>query len=374
MKRQIARRILLLPALALLVACAGTEQSVQPQAIVDPTGVPPATATTARTSIPAATTTTEPTTGATTDSDTVGAGQFRNPVIDHDFPDPDVLKVGDTYYAYATNTGQIDIQAAKSTDLVNWQTLPDALGAIPSWAQSGLTWAPDVSLAADGTTFVMYFTARDKASDKQCIGVATSDKPAGPFASDTQGPLICQADIGGSIDPSSFVDEDGKRYILWKNDGNCCGKPTWLYIQQVSDDGLTLTGEPAQLIRNDKVWEGPLIEAPTLWKHGSKYYLFYSANYYGDQRYAVGYAVADAILGPYTKPSKEPLLKTDMRTHGALGPGGQDIVLDKDGDTWFVYHSWDAAVLYRAMQIDELVWEDDTPVVKGPDRVPQSTP
>src|SRR3712207_8021969 len=50
----------------------------------------------------------------------LGPGQFVNPVIDQDFPDPDVLKVGDTYYAYATNTQIVNIQAAKSQDLVQW--------------------------------------------------------------------------------------------------------------------------------------------------------------------------------------------------------------------------------------------------------------
>ena len=53
---------------------------------------------------------------------------------------------------------------------------------------------------------------------------------------------------------------------------------------------------------------------------------------------------------------------------------GQDVVLDKDGETWIVYHSWDRSATYRAMQIDELVWEGDTPVVKGPDKVPQAVP
>ena len=416
MKRQIVRQLLMLLVLVLLAACGGGEQGTQPQttgsaatpaagavtttAATDvpaatlpaadtaaaTTGAPAATtteataaATTERTAVatdgPAATTTsTEATTAATDGPREAGEGEFVNPVIDQDFPDPDVLKVGDTYYAYATNTGLVDVQVAKSTDLVNWQMLPDAVGARPGWAQPGLTWAPDVSLAADGETFVMYFTARDKASDRQCIGVATSDQPEGPFKSDTEGPFICQPDLGGSIDPSTFVDEDGKRYVLWKNDGNCCAMATWLYIQPVSDDGLTLQTEPTQLIRNERVWEGPLVEAPTLWKHDGKYYLFYSANRYSDQSYAVGYAVADAVLGPYTKPSRQPLLQTDLKTGGAFGPGGQDIVLDKEGDPWFVYHSWNETVKYRAMQIDELVWEGDTPVVKGPDRVPQPVP
>lgn len=333
------------------------------------------TATTAETMTETAPGTTETATaGSAQATITPGPGEFANPVIDQDFADPDVLKVGDTYYAYATNAGTSNIQAAKSTDLVQWTMLSDALPVIPLWTRPGLFfWAPEVTTSADGKTYLMYFTARDDAADKQCIGVATSDKPEGPFTSASDKAFICQPDEGGSIDASSFVDDDGSRYVLWKNDGNCCGFETYLYIQKVSPDGLTLEGEPTRLIEADQAWEGPLIEAPTLWKNGGKYYLFYSANYYKGVDYATGYAVADSVLGPYTK-AAGPLLVTDMQGGAAIGPGGQDIVVDKDGDTWMLYHSWEGTLTYRRMQIDELVWEGDTPVVQGPDKEPQPVP
>jgi beta-xylosidase len=333
---------------------------------------PPATPTLAvllTTAAPAA----APATVAPTAPPTLGPGMFANPLINQDFPDPDSLQVDDTYYAYATNTGSINIPAAKSTDLVHWQLLPDALPVLPLWAEGGNTWAPEVTTTADGPGYVMYFTARVKGTGTQCIGVATSPRPEGPFRSATEEPLICQRDRGGSIDPSTFTDEDGTRYVLWKNDGNCCGSNTWLYIQQVSADGLTLAGEPAQLIRQDLIWEGNVIEAPTLWKHNGKYYLFYSANAYQTLKYAVGYARADHILGPYEK-GGDPILASVLAPPATLGPGGQDVVVDKDGDTWLLYHAWDPTVTFRTLNIDELVWEGDTPVVQGPDRLPQAVP
>lgn len=319
-----------------------------------------------------------PTRSGPTQVPTLAPGMFVNPVLNYDFPDPDILKVGDTYYAYATNAGPTNIQAARSQDLVHWESLSGALPALPLWAraQAGLTWAPDVTTGADSKTYVMYYVTRDEASDKQCIGVATSDMPDGAFRSTgaaNEKPFICQSTEGGSIDPASFTDEDGSRYILWKNDGNCCGVETRIYIQKVSADGLQLEGEPTRLIKNDAVWEGNLVEGPTLWKQNGKYYLFYSANAYNTERYAVGYAVADSILGPYRKADK-PILVTDMQNGAAFGPGGQDVVLDKDGDTWMVYHSWDPTVSLRWMQIDPLVWEGDAPRVKGPSRMPEPVP
>jgi beta-xylosidase len=341
---------------ALLAACGGNQQSG------------PQPGPTAGTLVGGAATRATP-----TPVPTPGPNEFVNPVFDRDFPDPDVLKAGDTYYGYATNSGTMNIQVATSQDLVHWKPLGSALPALPDWARpvGGLTWAPEVTQY--DSRYVMYFVSRDDKSDKQCIGVATSEKPEGPFKSSATKPLICQPDQGGSIDPAAFADEDGTRYVLWKNDGNCCAKDTWLYIQKVSADGLQLEGQPTRLIKQGQSWEGHLIEAPTLWKHDEKYYLFYSANNYAGPDYAVGYAVADQLLGPYQK-AAEPLLKTNGGRGIVIGPGGQDVVAAPDGRTWMVYHAWDDHASYRAMYIDELDWEGDRPVVRGPDEVPQPVP
>src|SRR5687768_2232256 len=66
-------------------------------------------------------------------------GNYTNPVLDADFPDPVVVKAPDGfYYAYATQTeiaGKwVNIQLARSRDLVNWDHLGDALPAKPVWA------------------------------------------------------------------------------------------------------------------------------------------------------------------------------------------------------------------------------------------------
>lgn len=372
MRRTSLSGLLLLVAL-LLAACGNTQGSTQagPSASGAPSSA--ASPVAAATSAPLPSSAPTPTTGPTP-IPTPGPNEFANPVIDQDFADPDTLKVGDTYYAYATNTGGTNVQTATSTDLVKWQPVGEALPALPGWANGGFTWAPEVTTTADGKGYVMYFTARDAASNLQCIGVATSNKPEGPFQSTAEKPFICPTGEGGAIDAGSFVDDDGTRYVLWKNDGNCCGSLTRLYLQKVSADGLTLESEPTKLIENDQLWEGLVVEAPTLWKNNGKYYLFYSANNYAGLDYSVGYAVADQITGPYTK-AEGPLLKSDIQTGGAaIGPGGQDVVLDKDGEPWMLYHSWDPTVTYRRVMIDELAWEGDTPVVRGPDRQPQPIP
>ncbi len=271
-----------------------------------------------------------------------------------------MLRVGDTYYAYATNGGDGNIQTARSTDLVNWQMLPDAMPVLPAWVQPGRTWAPEVTRMANGT-FVMYFTARDRASDRQAIGVATSANPQGPFVGHGDKAFIAQPEQGGSIDASSFAEDNGARYVLWKNDGNAIGQDTWLHIQKVSADGLTRQGEPARLIRADKEWEGRLIEAPTLWKRNKILPVLFGQRFHQRPlRHRLRRRVrADRPL----RKSDAPLLVTD-RARGILGPGGQDVVLDKSGQSWLLYHAYPPQGRYRRLNLDRLIWRGDTPVIQ----------
>jgi len=283
-------------------------------------------------------------------------------VLDQDFPDPDVLRVGDIYYAYATNTAAVNVQVATSPDLNTWTVSDaDALPTLPSWAVPGKTWAPEVSEFSPGR-YVMYFTTANASPALQCIGVATATGPAGPFEPVGNGPIVCPADGGGAIDPSTFVDTDGSRYLVWKNDGNCCALDTWLQVAPLSADGFQLAGTTTKLVKQSASWEGSVVEAPVLVKHGSKYVLFYSANNYADHSYAIGYATASSVTGPYLKRGR-PLLSTKSAHGRYVGPGGQDVVAAPDGSDRIVFHSWDPALAYRGMNTLRLTWSDDEPLV-----------
>lgn len=304
---------------------------------------------------------------------------FQNPVLRSDFADPFVLKEGDTYYAYATNATGKNIQVARSSDLVKWELLRDAMPALPTWARPGgsLVWAPETIKIGD--KFLLYYTARDKKSNKQCVGVAVSDKPEGKYLDTRAEPLVCQAQEGGTIDASPFLDGD-KLYLYYKNDGNCCGLATYLYGQEMAPDGLSLTGEPVRLVRNDTAWEGRVTEAPTMWKHEDKYYLFFSGNNYAGFEYAVGYADCQTAMGPCVDSPDNPILASQMgQKPPIIGPGHQTIIVDDDGETWMVYHVWDVTSAglrgsSRFMWIDKIEWKEGKPDVLGPTREPQPRP
>jgi beta-xylosidase len=303
--------------------------------------------------------------------------QFTNPVLTGNFADPHILKVGDTWYAYATGDLVVNLQVARSADLVRWERLDDALPELPAWSvlQKGLTWAPEVARTPAG--YVLYYTVRHAASGRQCVSAAVAERPEGPFRDRRGAPLVCQTRLGGSIDPHRFVDRDGTAYLLWKNDGNCCGLPTELWAQRLDGDGLELAAKPSSLgVRNDADWEGNLIEAPTLWREGDTYYLFYSANDYGSPDYAVGYATATRVLGPYRDGPGNPILRS---RGSAAGPGGQAVV-QAGGGLWLAYHAWDSAAVgddaggQRAMWLDRLRFSGGRPRVDGPTDTPQEAP
>ncbi|WP_235934072.1 glycoside hydrolase family 43 protein [Agromyces humi] len=297
-------------------------------------------------------------------SDAASESPFT-PVIDEDFPDPDVLAIDDGYVLYATNDSMRNVQVARSADLVEWEVLDDdALPELPDWVIPGKTWAPEVTEIAPGQ-FVMYTTTTNFSPSRQCIAVATADSATGPFVVQGDGMLVCPDEEGGAIDASTFRDDDGSLHLVWKNDGNCCGLDTWLQTAPLSADGLSLTGPPMRLLKQDLEWEGDLIEAPTLVKRDGVYHLFYSANSYGDETYAVGHATAPALAGPWTK-DPEPFFSTDSTDGALIGPGGQDIVTDAAGDDVFVFHAWDPDFLARKVYTLPLAWDEGTPRVVVP--------
>lgn len=301
---------------------------------------------------------------------------FTNPVYHNDFPDPHVILVDGTYYAYATTGNSSNIRVITSKDLINWESLGDALPALPKWSvlNSGYTWAPGVIRIEE--KFLMYYVARDKSIDRQCIGMAVSEDPAGLFTDDAEQAMICQGDLGGSIDAYPFLDDDGKLYLLWKNDGNCCGYDIWLWIQELSPDGMILQAEPVKLIKMDQAWERPLIENPAMLKHNGKYYLFYSGNRWESHEYAIGYAVCETVLGPCEKPLSEPWFQYKAPV---MGPGGEAFFTDIKGNLWMAYHAWTGAdVGYpqgkRSFHLDLVTFEGDKPVSNGPTYTPQLLP
>lgn len=273
------------------------------------------------------------------------------------FPDPSVIKVGSSWYGFATNGkdskgNMMHIQMATTADFKTW-TYNDGTDGMPtlaSWidAASPRVWAPDVSQLADGS-FVMYYTAALKSkTNLHCLGVATSKHVQGPYKDSSSTPWVCPTAQGGAIDPSGYLNSDGTRWVVYKIDGNAighggvCGNTvapivsTPIMLQQVNAaDGVTKIGSPVQLITNGK-YDGPVTEAPSLSYLDGKYVLFFSSNCFATPKYDVSYATATNIKGPYTKYG--PLFVTG--TDGMTAPGGLDIAVNGDHAVWHANYGY----------------------------------
>ncbi len=315
------------------------------------------------------------------------AATFANPVLDSDFPDPAVLKAPDGYYyAYATQAERdgkmINLQVARSRDLVAWEHLGDALPAKPSWASRTQDfWAPHAALHR-GRYFLYYSAKPDEAltDDKKglCLAVATSDRPEGPFT-DIGRPLECGPGFV-NIDPMSYDDPStGKRLLYW---GSGFGP---IKVQELASDRISFApgSKPVDLVRaNEKLDYHKLVEGAWVVRRDGWYYLFYS----GDNccgkgiRYAVMVARSRSATGPFElRPA--PILARDSKW---IGPGHNSVIEDSRGDSWILYHAVDSnrprtkaadeINTRRIMLIDRIAWKDGWPSVQGPTSGPQPRP
>ncbi len=278
---------------------------------------------------------------------------LANPVYEGDFPDPFVLRAGDGYYTYATNTPAANVPVMYSRDLAHWKPLADALPQLPQWAEQGKlrTWAPSVLHV--GGAYRMYVTVGDRAHQAQCIGVASSARPAGPFTLAPSGPLVCGA--SGALDANPFRAADGTLWLHWKNERAGVGPPQIL-AQQLATDGRTLIGTPTVLLTPSLYWEHGNVEGPAMLYRDGEYLLFYSAGDWQTTGYATGVAHCASPTGPCTKEVR-PLMAT---TADATGPGGLTPFTAGD-DVYFAFHSWHNGVGYSAGGVRSLNIRRDGP-------------
>ncbi len=259
------------------------------------------------------------------------------PAYPYDFADPDVILVGGTFFAYATNAAGGNIQAISSTDLHSWTPQRDVLPRLPRWAVVDKTWAPSVIQV--GSAFVLYYTASYGLTGRSCIGAAVSLDPLGPFVDDSSAPFVCPAGSSGAIDPSPYTDGSGNLYLSWVSDGDGStnGNGPAIWAQQLFPSGRWLVGSPSELIHSDQPWEAGVVEGPSVLYEGGLFYLFYSGNNWSSAKYAIGYAVCQGPLGPCAKPSSVPLLSSE----GAMaGPGGPSVFADQQGALWLAFHAY----------------------------------
>jgi beta-xylosidase len=280
---------------------------------------------------------------------------YTNPVLAGDYPDPSVIRVGKDYYATATSSEWgPEFPILHSRDLVNWEIVGTVFPTRPAWSV-GNYWAPEIW--QDKGKFYIFYVAR-KQGGNLCIAVATAAKPTGPYTD--HGALACQE--VGSIDAFPIRDENGKLYVVWKEDGNSVGKPTPLWAQEFNEKTFKLVGERREILRNDpETWEGNLVEGPYIMRRNGWFYLFYAGNACCGREcnYAMGVARSKTLLGKWEKNPANPILKGNENWKC---PGHGTIVTDERGRTFMMYHAYDpkdTVYVGRQALLDEVTWSGD---------------
>jgi arabinan endo-1,5-alpha-L-arabinosidase len=314
--------------------------------------------------------------------------RYENPVLDSDFPDPAVIRAADGYfYVYGTqgNLGgrMLNIQVARSSDLVRWERLGDALPVKPDWASATQDfWAPHVA-EHDGTYFLYYSAKPDAAltdsSRGLCLAVATSNSPQGPFA-DSGRPLQCGEGFV-NIDPMSFDDPaSGRRLLYW---GSGFGP---IKVRELAEDRISFAPGSAAVdlvpvVRSEDPAEYQrLVEGAWVTLRDGYYYLFYSGdNCCGpNAHYAVMVARSRSATGPFETMAQATGAPSSVileRRNLWVAPGHNSVIEDSQDNHWMVYHAVDSRRpraretddinTRRIMLIDRIVWRDGWPHIDG---------
>jgi len=299
-----------------------------------------------------------------------------------DAADPDVIYHDGYYYLYpTTNTMKTAAYAVfRSKDLYNWEQLdrPAYMPSRDNWALNGL-WAPDVIFY--NNKFYLFYTGM-YASDnnKRTIGVAVSNHPAGPFVEvkDDEGNNL-KYDFGFNIIDAEVLIDDGRVFFYFTREWvtNEVRPNYWessIDVVELSSDLKKVLTAPKILINPTQVWETKprvsVVEAPHVLKHSGKYYLTYSGNGYTDTGYAVGLAISDSPLGPFTKiEGDNRILYSEQEQEYVSGTGHHAFVEGPDGQLYIVYHSHKTPTSPSAARIigfDRAYISDETIKVDGP--------
>lgn len=294
-----------------------------------------------------------------------GPKVYRNPVCPMSLPDPTVLVDNGVFYLYATeDTRNVPIMI--SNNLVTWKQSGTVFNNAnrPNFVTGGGIWAPDINKI--GNNYVLFYTMSVWGGCWDCgIGIATADNPLGPW--NDRGKLFISSEIGvyNSIDPF-YIEDNGRKYLFWGSFGG------GVWAIELSDDGLSLKKGAQKVKVAADTYEGTYVH-----KKDGYYYLFASINNCCDglnSKYTTVVARSESLLGPYMDKNgksmisghHEVLIQGDKVNFFGTGHNSE-IITDKNGDDWIMYHAYSKMVneWARTLMLDKVTWRKGWPKVNA---------
>ena len=284
--------------------------------------------------------------------------QIKNPMLWADVPDPDVIRVGDTFYLVSTTMHLMPgAPVMASKDLKNWETV--------GYIFDRLTDSPKYDLS--------FSLPLDQQEGKQGVGTAygrgqwaTSLKyhdgkfwallapnESGPMgdtyiftAPKAEGPWTIHSRLRHFHDATLFFDDDGTPYVFFGT-GEMC--------QLTRDLKGVVEGSLRHYFQREEDERG-LLEGTRVIKHNGTYYALLISHVYapGRHRREVCYRTKD-LKGTW---EKNVVLESDFGGFGYLAQG--TIVDTKEGD-WYGIMFQDRGGVGRVLTISPVRWIDGWP-------------
>ena len=279
----------------------------------------------------------------------LGNGRYQNPIINADYSDPDVIRVGDDYYMTASSFNCVPgLPILHSKDLVNWtianyalqRLIPEEVYDRPMHGKG--VWAPSIRYH-QGTYYIYW-----------------GDPDFGIFMVKTSNPLgewdepVLVVPGKGLIDSTPLFDDDGRVYLVNGWAGSRAHFNSVLTIRELSADGTRAIGKPV-MVYNGLSEGNHTIEGPKLYKRGGYYYILAPAG-----GVAQGWQVAlrsKNIYGPYE--SKTVMHQGQSRINGPHQGGWVDT---QTGESWFINFQ-DKDMYGRVLHLNPMTWRNDWPVI-----------
>ncbi len=304
---------------------------------------------------------------------------YVNPVLNADYSDPDVCRVGDDFYMTSSSFACFPgLQILHSTDLVNWEIIGAALTDYPGpgWSDSrpwetlsqqldkpyddtpdshawrtvpqhgNGVWAPAIRYHEG--YFYIYCGDPDRG-----VFMVRTDDPRGRWEDP-----VWVVKAKGYIDPCPFWDEDGKAYLSHGCAGSRAGIKSVLFVAPMSPDGTRLLG-PSRIVYDGHETQ-PTIEGTKFYKRNGYYYIFSPAG-----GVPTGWQVVLRSRSPWG-PYEEKVVMAEGKS-GVNGPHQGAWIDTPAGEHWFM-HFQDKDAYGRVVHLQPMEWTDEGWPVIGIDK------
>lgn len=281
------------------------------------------------------------------DYETLHMEKIQNPMLWADVPDPDVIRVGDTYYLVSTTMHLMPgAPIMTSKDLKNWETV--------GYIFDRLTDSPKYDLL-NGTVYGrgQWATSLKYHNGKFYALLAPNERGAMGdtyifSAEKAEGPWTIVSRMRHFHDCSLFFDDDGRVYVIYGTGEMMELKP------DLSD---VIEGTHQQLFQREEDERG-LLEGSRMIKHNGKYYLLMISHVYapGKHRREVCYR-ADNIRGPY---EKQVILESEF---GGFSYEAQGTIVDTPDGDWMGIIFQDRGGVGRVLTVMPCRWVNGWPML-----------